>query len=80
MEFYEQLKKVRDGYAYPTAVHHQRDNGEASKPLERQSLFYSPKTDTNHRLRRLMEDPTRSNQKVTLATYWKEETPQRTEL
>ena len=39
VEFYEQLKKVRDGYAYPTAVHHQRDNGEASKPLERQSLF-----------------------------------------
>ena len=32
-EFYEQLKKVRDGYAYPPAVHHQRDDGEASEAL-----------------------------------------------
>ena len=31
VEFYEQLKKVRDGYAYPLAVHHQKNDGKASK-------------------------------------------------
>ena len=36
VEFYEQLKKVRDGYAYPPA--HQRDDGEASEAL-RQARF-----------------------------------------
>ena len=33
VEFYEQLKKVREGYAYPPAMHHQRDDGEASEAL-----------------------------------------------
>ena len=35
MEFYEQLKKVRDGYAYPLAVHHQKDDVEASDALRK---------------------------------------------
>ena len=38
VEFYKQLKKVRDGYAYPPALHHQRDDGEASEAL-RQARF-----------------------------------------
>ena len=41
VEFYEQLKKVRDGYAYPSAVHHQEDDGKASDALKK------AKTDTN---------------------------------
>ena len=35
MEFYEQLKKVRDDYSYPLAVHHQKDDGEASDALRK---------------------------------------------
>ena len=38
VEFYEQLKKVRDSNAYPPAVHYQRDDGEASEAL-RQARF-----------------------------------------
>ena len=33
--FYEQLQKVRDGYAYPLAIHHQQDDGEASDALKK---------------------------------------------
>ena len=35
MDFYEQLKRVRDGYEYPPAVHHQHDDGEASEALQK---------------------------------------------
>ena len=34
-DFYVQLQKVRDGYAYPPAVHHQHDDGEASGILKK---------------------------------------------
>ena len=34
VDFYEQLKQVRDGYTYPPAVHHTRDDGEASEALQ----------------------------------------------
>ena len=34
VNFYEQLKHARDGYEYPTAVHHTRDDGEASEALQ----------------------------------------------
>ena len=37
VEFYEQLKKVRDGYAYPPTVHNHRDDGEASEVLRQAS-------------------------------------------
>ena len=35
VEFYEQLKKMRDSYAYLPAEHHQRDDGEASEALRK---------------------------------------------
>ena len=35
VEFYKQLKKVRDGYTYPPAMHHQTDDGKASEALRR---------------------------------------------
>ena len=35
VEFYEQLKKVRDSNAYPPAVHYQRDDSEASEALRK---------------------------------------------
>ena len=44
-DFYEQLQKVRDGYAYPLAVHHQQDDSEASDALKK-AKFVLAKTDT----------------------------------
>ena len=35
VDFYEQLKRARDGYEYPPAVHHQCEDGEASKALQK---------------------------------------------
>ena len=46
VESYEQLKKVRDGYAYPPAVHHQKDDGKASEAL-RKAKFVLVRQDGN---------------------------------
>ena len=32
-DFYKELQKVRDSYAYHQAVHHQQDEGKASDTL-----------------------------------------------
>ena len=80
VEFYKQLKKVRDGYAYPMAVHHQRDNSEASEALQKARFVLVGKEGHKPQLAESYKDPTRSNQEATTATYWKEETPWRTGL
>ena len=35
VDFYEQLKRAQDGYVYPPAVHHLREDGEASEALQK---------------------------------------------
>ena len=79
VEFYEQLKKVRDSNAYPPAVHHERDEGEASEALRKARFVLVGKDGHKPQLAEAYKDPTRSNQEATLAINWKEETPQRTE-
>ena len=37
-DFYEKLQKVRDGYDYRLALHHQQEDGEASDALKKAKL------------------------------------------
>ena len=43
-DFYQQLQKVRDGYAYPPAVNHQKDDGEASDTRKKAKSYFREPT------------------------------------
>ena len=64
VEVYEQLKKVRDSYAYPPAVRHQRDDGEASEALRKARFVLVGKDGHKPQLAEAYKDPTSSNQSV----------------
>ena len=64
VEVYRQLKKVRDSYAYPPAVRHQRDDGEASEALRKARFVLVGKDGHKPQLAEAYKDPTSSNQSV----------------
>ena len=78
VDFYEQLKRARDGYEYPPAVHHQHDDGEASEALQKAKFVLVRQDGHKPLLAAAYKGYIESSPEAATAICWRGATPQRT--